>query len=214
MGSLSNWKMIQDTEGGFGGTLMPDQPGATIGRPKLKFNFTAKFIFRAGFTAFGADKMEELDVQLKEATRPTITVSYTDVNQYNFRTKVATKVDYGSVSLSYYDDPQNKAHNVLTRYLKQISPIAQLTSADGPPDIFGRYSSLGTLSEDIKMSPIERIKVSHYYVVSGGDTKKVVYEYLNPKLEKLDYGSLSMVENDTTLITMNLVYDSVYINEE
>lgn len=211
MSTLSNWKMLQD---GFGGALMPDQPAATIGRPKMKFNFTAKFEFRAGFSPFGAEQMEDLDVQLKEATRPNITISYTDINQYNFRTKVATKVDYGFVSLSYYDDPTNKAHIVLSRYLKQISPIANQSNLSGPPDFFGAYSSIGTISEEIKMSPIERIKVSHYYVAAGGVKKRVVYDYLNPKIEKIDYGSLSMSENDTTLITMNLVYDSVLITEE
>jgi len=211
MATLSNWKMLQD---GLGGTLMPDQPAATVGRPKMKFNFTAKFEFRSGSAPFGTEEMETLDVQLKEATRPNITVVYNDINQYNFRTKVATKTDYGAVSLSYYDDPNNRAHNVLSRYLKQISPIANQSSLPGPPDFFGSYSSIGTLPEDIKMSPIERIKISHYYVVAGGVKKRVTYDYLNPKLEKIDYGNLSMAENDVTLVTMNFVYDSVLITED
>lgn len=209
-GTFSNWKFLA---GGGGGTIMPDQPGS-FGKPKLKFNFTARFTFRNG-TSFGATGMEELDVQLKDATRPSINIVYDEKNFYNFRTKVKKKVDYGTVSLSYYDDPDNKAHGVLTNYLKRVSPIANLTEVENESVIrnpAARFSSLQVTNDSEILSPIKEIKITHYYI-NNGSPKQTTYQYINPRLEKLEYGDLTMTETAPTLILMSFNYDTVFITE-
>jgi len=104
---------------------------STIARPKLKFNFTVTFKFRnptfiGGVGGKGDDgtMFDEVTFALKQASRPNPTIMYQDVNFYNYRTKVATKVDYGTMQLTFYDDVQNNAHNLFEVYLKMISPIA------------------------------------------------------------------------------------------
>ena len=102
-----------------------------IKRPKLKFNFTASFKFREPILILGnkSDNSrmdDELTFALKQASRPNPTVVYQDVNYYNYRTKVATKVDYGALNLTLYDDVENFGHDMYEQYLKAVSPIANI----------------------------------------------------------------------------------------
>jgi len=106
---------------------------ATIKRPKLKFNYTMTIKFRnpidiesitTGVKSDDSRMSDEVTFALKQATRPNPTINYQDINFYNYRTKVATKMDYGAMTLTFYDDVSNYAHNMYELYLKSISPIA------------------------------------------------------------------------------------------
>lgn len=103
---------------------------ANEGRPKLKFNFTVSFKFRKPIVVTnlkGEDEtMDEMTFALKQASRPNPMIMYQDINFYNYRTKVATRVDYTSMQLMFYDDVENYAHNIYELYLKGISPIANI----------------------------------------------------------------------------------------
>ena len=94
--------------------------------PKLKFLFTVTFDFRTSLRLFGGEEFDEVEFGLKQATRPNPTINYQDVNMYNFRTKVATSMDYGSVNFILYDDNKNRAHALYEHYLKHVSPIANI----------------------------------------------------------------------------------------
>ena len=101
-----------------------------IKRPKLKFNFTVSFKFRKPIIIRdkpdNAQMADDLTFALKQASRPNPTIVYQDVNYYNYRTKVATKVDYGALNLTFYDDVENFGHDVYESYIKAISPVANI----------------------------------------------------------------------------------------
>lgn len=107
-------------------------PFSTTQRPKLKFQFTVTFKFRnpiqlpSTIKSGDGELSDQLTFAVKQASRPNPTVVYQDINNYNFRTKVATKVDYGTMQLTMYDDVQNYAHDLYEVYLKSISPIANV----------------------------------------------------------------------------------------
>ena len=131
-------------------------------RPKLKFNFTASFKFREPILIVNNkdddSRMEdELTFALKQASRPNPTVVYQDVNYYNYRTKVATKVDYGALNFTMYDDVENFGHNIYEQYLKTVSPVANVRKeqvnskfavdqVNGPKN--AAFNTQGTLSDD------------------------------------------------------------------
>ena len=152
---LSSFKIPDPIFGEVGSDLktVPDDFGGS-GRPKLKFMYTVSFQYRdemvrrlrdprattsfggAGDASFGADQLGEMSFGIKSATRPNPTVNFTDVNFYNYRTKIATKVEYGTMTLMFYDDIKNTAHNIYELYLKSISPIqTQLLAYSKPPFI-------------------------------------------------------------------------------
>jgi len=130
-------------------------------RPKLKFNFTISIKFRepirVGGSASESFMDDELTFVLKQASRPNPTIVYQDVNYYNYRTKVATRVDYGSMQVTLYDDVENYGHDMFEAYLKSISPIANIRkeqvndvfnadNINGPKNI--QFNLQGTIAGD------------------------------------------------------------------
>jgi hypothetical protein len=129
--------------------------------PKYKFNFTVSFLFRDSMNdilsaisnspadydaSFGSDLMSEMAFGLRTATRPNPTVVYQDINLYNYRTKIATKVDYGTITLTFYDDINNRAHDIFNAYLNSISPISTIQNDDSA-DLFDQ---MGITPEDFQ----------------------------------------------------------------
>lgn len=196
----------------------------TTEQPKLKFTFTAMFFprdeMRGNDLYFGNERMEEMEFALKQATRPQPTVEYKDVNFYNYRTKVATKVDYGQVSLTFYDDSAQRIHRVMQAYLNLISPISNLnlSSIDTIDAAISEsagsgYNSAGSMRELVnKYGLFKAIRVVHYHNYNGLH-RKTYYDYFNPKIITFNPDDLDMTTSDVSNITLSFVYDGVNISE-
>ena len=205
------WKMTQaavidPNTGNMGNpaqTVAGDPGGANI--PKLKFNYTVQFNFNATITALlqksnggrssdprmGSIYMDKMEFQVKTASRPNPTVVYQDANFYNYRTKVATKVDYGTCTITFYDDVQNWAHDIYRLYLQSISPIANVQSPVYAPDFDGtavsgstldgspNVSSLGPLTNGQESGLINSIIVVHQLPLEYLQAVDVSADYLS-----------------------------------
>jgi hypothetical protein len=73
--------------------------------PKYKFLFVVQIEFDPDFQQI----MSGIDPAfvIKQSSRPNVQFEYEDVNQYNFRSKVAKKVMYEPVTMKFYDDDYN-----------------------------------------------------------------------------------------------------------
>lgn len=96
--------------------------------PKLKFNYTVEIQFRErvfdGDTGkIGHEDPYQNKFAILKATRPQPTINYQKVNFYNFRTNVATNIDYGTINLVFYDDAANRAHDIFENYMSLVSPV-------------------------------------------------------------------------------------------
>lgn len=214
---------------------------ATLKRPKLKFNFTISFKLRNPLankfkkTNFntkndGAIMADELTFVLKQASRPNPTVVYEDVNFYNYRTKVATKVDYGTMQIMLYDDVENFGHNLYEQYLKSLSPIASQQKANdlfshglGPRnkafntqngnnnEISGGSGSIGplpaaTIAEGGESGLIEHISIRHWYFSrfesrTSAEGNPIL---LNPNLQFIEYKFLNPKVINMTLDELDM----------
>lgn len=227
----------------------------TKNRPKLKFNFTVAFEFRGDLknklkrletTNELAD--EQVNFAIKQVTRPNPTINYQDVNFYNYRTKVATSIDQGTVQLTFYDDTGNVAHDIYEHYIKAISPIANLSKQEadslyeGQSGLFNNdtttniyspakhsTSSIGPLPSDSVMGPesglIKSISLRHWFYsrtvqrdnrydinTKSPYIQYTEYQFLNPKIVNITLDETDMSQNEVNLVTLNFVYDSVFIN--
>lgn len=184
--------------------------------PKLAFNFTMEVLFANGET-FGSSKMDDMRLAVKSVSRPAPTITYADVNYYNFRTKVATSIDYGTINVEYYDDGQSDAHRMLKTYLNAVSPVSNVSEeylqtgeggiAESP---FGKYSGIGNLPRILGV--IKQIRVYHYFR-SLGNSLRTEYVYQNPKVVSFNLGELNMGTNDVTTVGFTFNYDAVYTND-
>ena len=200
-------KLIDSTTGGPGKDI-PDNFLAGEA-PKLKFNWTIQFNDAETGIDGSTKDMASNFFAAKTADRPKPQIEYQDINQYNFRTKVATKTDYGSCTATFYDDASNHAHSLLTKYLKHVSPIANTSGADGL-DTYQQNSSIGPLTRNL--GAWKSIVLTHYYV-RNNSVQSTQYTYLNPKIQAFDFGNVDMTQSDTTEVTITFVYDSVFIDE-
>lgn len=148
------------------------------GAPKLKFLFTVEFGFRTLTAHRGSEELAVIRYDLKTATRPNITVNQEDINFYNYRTKVATRVNFGTVKLTFYEDSLNTANNLLWSYMSQLSPLTMLGNGNNPSinsvgiSTAGEEVSYGAASSTVGPlgdvdGPIAWMKVHHHYVEYG-----------------------------------------------
>jgi len=212
--------------------------------PKYKFNYVISFNYRDTIkkalpdrASFGADetqttnqdKMRSVSFGIKQASRPNPSVVYQDINIYNYRTKVATKVDYGTITLVFYDDVNNRAHDIFSTYLRTISPIANVsntlyanmydTIAQGEvqDSAFPDVSSLGVLNNAESLGPIQSITLTQMLPfrsdgVSASESS-VQYIYMNPKITNMNLDDVDATVSDVSTVAMTFVYDSVYVNK-
>lgn len=219
---MQPWKLIQDTailEGtptSVGEILVRDSGFASTSHPKLKFNFTVDFSFRG--LVLGANQMDLLDIPVKSASRPNQTISRTEVNYYNYRTKVATKVENGTGTITMYDDGDGKAHYIYDLYMSLLSPISTIgvnkQLIDNPSSVpFGQMSSVGPLGMNAN-GIFDTISVYHFYPKFFGDkcvVNRTEYRYINPQIESFELDELNMTENDTSTISLTFSYAGVTV---
>lgn len=209
MADFNSYKRLIDSTTGGAGKNIPDNFLAGDS-PKLKFNWTIK-LNPADFSPkeVGSTDMDSNKFAVLTIDRSKPNIIYQDVNIYNFRTQVAVRTEYGTVNVTFYDDAQNNAHNILSAYLKRVSPIANASSGNGL-DTYGTNASIGPLNRNL--GPFESIVLTHYYY-KGQSTAQTSYTYLNPKIVNFDFGDLSMKDSDVSMVTMTFNYDAVNINE-
>lgn len=226
--TLASWKLRHSSGSGTfteAANIGSDFAGRDI--PKYKFLFTVSFEFGPALLAalkrddaYFVEHMDSNDMSknafaCKNVTRPNISVNYADINSYNFRYKVATKTDYGTVTLILYDDNKNKSHKVVSEYLKLISPIANTTSGGQIRDVIQRWASLGPLPQDEAEGLIHKMRVTHHVNANNNDAadghRYVAYDYINPKIQSINFDELDMGVSDVNTISVTFVYDSVNI---
>lgn len=220
--TLTAWQLSNDIPGTPG--ALPVNIGtefAGYDAPKLKFLFTISFELgdTLGFDA-GNDEMNRIVYACKSATRPNIGVNYVEVNSYNYRFKVATRTDVGTVTVNFYDDNKNTAHGMLQDYLNAISPVSNKERGMGyyaRENIQG-WASLGPLPVADADGLIKSMRVTHHYnsgySADGNYFSKVHYDYINPKIQQFNWDELDMSASDASMISVTFVYDSVNITVE
>lgn len=216
---ITAWKLLSDKT--------PVDPGSAdiatefAGRdaPKSKFLFTVSFDVdsRLGINA-GNDDMARIVYACKSATRPAPNWDYQEVNAYNYRFKVARKIDYGSATVTFYDDNKNTALNIIRNYLMLTSPIARRGAG---PNYYNRqenvqmWSSIGPLPNDLEDGLIRSLRVGHHYrneyKFTDQSHQVVYYDYINPKIQTFSMEDLDMSDSTASALSITFVYDSVNI---
>ena len=199
--------------------------GINIGNtdaPKTKFLYTVSFDFNSELKINAGDEdMSRNAYPCKSVTRPTININYADVNSYNYRYKVATRTDVGTVTISFYDDNKNTAHRLLSNYLKMVSPIARKRSGDSyylNDSPLQDWASLGPLPTRWANGLIRTMRVTHHYNSGLRDDEtfynRIHYDYINPKIQMFNWDELDMGASDAPMISATFVFDSVNIVDE
>lgn len=190
--------------------------------PKLKFLFTVEFGFRSMAALRGHRDLVIAQYDLKSASRPNITVNQEDVNYYGYRAKVGTRINFGTIRLTFYEDSLNTASDLMWNYIRQISPLTQsishsasVTTVNDEVDVqgIGGSTTIGPLASGSEDGPIKWMKIHHHYL-SGQDTKKITtYHCINPKIESVELDELDMSASDASTISITFTYEALAVLE-
>jgi hypothetical protein len=175
----------------------------------------------------GSENMETIEYHLKNASRPNIKINQEDVNYYGYRTKVATRTDFGTIKLTFYEDSVNVANDFLWAYMFYVSPIVSVnaenigeimdTSADSVDNHIGnlKYQSFGALNR--ADGQIMWMKVCHHYTdysnQSSAKHRMTTYTYMNPKVESIEADDLDMTSSEASTISVTFTVDGVYVTD-
>lgn len=185
---------------------------ATTESPKLKFNFFVTFSFRSdgeevqSIRAEGGRDLVTNQLPVKHATRINPTIEYTDVNFYGYRSKVATKTEYGDVTFTFYDDSSNRVHTIIDTYMEAVSPLVSTPS--GNKSALEERQTIGALRNSSELGIINYIELLHEGV--GSSTK---YTYFNPKIKNIVADDLDMTISEVATIAMTFTYDTYRVDK-
>jgi len=172
--------------------------------PKLKF------LFKVGFRGFG---IRNFYYFIHRCDKPKIKFNHTDVNYYNFRTRVLTSTTFEPLTMTFLDEIGNSVNEFFANYLKRRS--GQGNGQFGIDKGFGEASS----SKPYENAYSSGLRNSSTGTVSG--TEIVVeqifanglyanrFNFINPRIEAFDFDELSMEESAGSLLTCTFTYDAL-----
>lgn len=166
-------------------------------QPKFKFLFKVKF---EGFEATGA---KDYEFFVTRCDKPKVQLNHTDVNYYNFRTRVLTSATFAPLSMTFLDEIGDSVNYFFKNYLKLVSGQAQgYTGIDG-----GATTSSSTLPYATGSSVGKKIIIQQIFGNGLADNKFI---FKNPRIESLDFDELSMDDSTTgSLLTLSFHYDAL-----
>ncbi len=207
------------SSGGRGAPRIPHMIG-DVHAPKLKFLFTAEFGFRSMSASRGNKDLLVIEYDLKSAGRPNISVNQEDVNYYGYRTKVGTRINFGTIRLTFYEDSLNTASDLLWNYMRTVSPLTDgvgdstVTTTNDEVQANGiGNTTIGPLASGSEDGPIKWMKVHHHYLQDQDSNKVTTYHCINPKIESIELDELDMSSSDASSITIVFTIEGVTVSE-
>jgi hypothetical protein len=168
--------------------------------PKFKFLFKVKFV---GFPG------QDFEYYVHRCDKPKVRFNHTDVNYYNFRTRVLTSVIYEPLQLTFLDEVGNSVFNFFLAYLRQTSGTGQ--GNYGIDKGWGDASSSVPYANGYAYTNGQKIILEQIFVnpVSNGPQSNR-FTFINPRIEMFDYDELSHEDSASgSNATITFSYDAI-----
>lgn len=174
-------------------------------QPKLKFLFKVRFV---GFTT------REFYYFVHSIDKPKVNFVHTDVNYYNFRTKVLTHVTFDPITVSFWDEIGNSVNEFFKFYLQNRS--GQGSGGWGTNYGFGLSSSSKPYERTSAYpnapygySAGQQIIVEQIFA-NGSNTNRFIF--INPRIETLQFDNLDMSDSSPgSSLTCTFNYDALSV---
>lgn len=86
--------------------------------PARKFNFDCEFILE---DAVADSETQKFHFFVRSIDKPTYNFKFVEINQYGFRYKVMTGVEFGDLGIEFMDDSRSRVLNFINNYLIRTS---------------------------------------------------------------------------------------------
>ena len=175
--------------------------------PKFKFLFKVRFF---GFPSNGSDH-SAFYFFVHKCDKPKVRFNHTDVNYYNFRTRVLTSVTYEPLSMTFLDEIGDSVNEFFRMYLAQRSGTG--VGNYGIDRGWGPSSSSRPYNNGYSEKFNQRIVVEQVFnMLQGGssETRANRFIFINPRIETFDFDELSHEDSSNgSMATITFSYDSI-----
>lgn len=165
-----------------------------------------KFLFKVKFEGFDT---KDYYYFVHRIDKPKVKLQHTDINYYNFRTRVLTHVTYDPMTITFLDESGNSVNEFFANYMKKRS--GQANGNWGINSGFGAASSslpYGSTTPKANKGYSELTKITIEQIFANGNMANR-FEFANPRIESFDFDELNMDENAGSSLTMTFTYDAI-----
>ena len=202
--------------------------------PKQRFLFQVEFYLNPKVLAevsseVSSEVLKKFGFFVKQVDRPKVEYTYEDVNMYNFRTRVLTKVTHMPLNINMWDDARNTVGEFVNLYRKAYSASArQETINGGDIEKSGFAFSQGILNTSRDYSArsalpgnakyfLEKVVVKQIYsthsTAQSSPYSMTEYVFFNPVLKNFDFDDVNHETSESNGISMQFDYDTLYVND-
>jgi hypothetical protein len=220
----------------FYGANNPGQPMTMI--PKVRYMYYANFILNPvaptmdpqflTTTALGSTSPGNISFKIKTIDKPKIDLTTVEMNQYNRKRLIYTKIEYLPFTVKLHNAVDGSAVQFWRDYFiyyfgdsrpKQQSDLDSIASGPAAP-IFNDSTGWG-------LRPISEytdffLRVDLYSLYGGGDGRYrsangtgrcQLTSYLNPRITAIDFEQYDSTSSDTEEVSITFKYEAIQYND-
>lgn len=187
---------------GAGGSLVGTWESVHYANDLIAHQPKFKFLFKVAFVGFTTRNFYYFVHQMD---KPKVKLNHTDVNYYNFRSKVLTSVTFDPLSITFLDEIGNSVLEFFRSYTESLS--GQGAGNFGTNYGFGISSS--SKSYGSRGYSSGKAIILEQIFANGVKTNRFIF--VNPRIESFDFDALDMTDNAGSLMTTTFSYDAIKI---
>lgn len=157
-----------------------------------------KFLFKVQFEGFPGGNFSYF---IHRCDKPKVRFNHTEVNYYNFRTKVLTSTTYDPLTFTFLDEIGNTVNSFFANYVKQRS-----RQGDGRASIIGGDQYSSTVPYDNGYSAGKTVKIQQIFA-NGLATN--IFTLVNARIDSMEFDDLSMEQTAGSMFTCTVSYDAI-----
>ena len=161
-----------------------------------------KFLFKVNFNGFPGGNFSYF---VHRCDKPKVRFNHTEVNYYNFRTKVLTSTTFDPLTFTFLDEIGNTVNAFFVQYM-----AARSMQGAGKASINGgaEYSSTVPYKNGYSGDQPNGTTVQIQQVFANGLASNI-FTLVNARIDALEFDELSMEQTAGSMMTCTVSYDAI-----
>lgn len=160
-----------------------------------------KFLFKVSFKGFTGGGRGEFSYFVHRCDKPKVRFNHTEVNYYNFRTKVLTSTQFDPLTFTFLDEIGNSVNSFFALYLAGRSQ-----QGNGKASIQGGTEYSSTIPYDNGYSDGATVEIQQIF---GNGVATNIFTLINARIDAMEFDELSMELTAGSMLTCTVSYDAI-----
>lgn len=157
-----------------------------------------KFLFKVNFNGFPGGNFS---YYVHRCDKPKVKFQHTEVNYYNFRTKVLTSTVFDPLSFTFLDEIGNTVNSFFALYT-----AARSNQGNGKASIQGGEEYSSTIPYKNGFSAGRTVEIQQIF---GNGAATNIFTLINARIDSMDFDELNMELTAGSMMTCTVSYDAI-----